>query len=117
MQVTFDVNECRLYCLDKLVLVGTRDAKTGLWKVPINPHSVRSTLLSHLDLYTPTHTTSQLHHMAANVYTLPFKQRQSLKYMHQAFFNPPVHTLIMAINNGQLEGIPFMKADLIYVNT
>jgi hypothetical protein len=33
--------------------------------------------------------------------------------MHQAFFNPPTHTLIKAINNGQLEGIPFMKADLV----
>ena len=33
--------------------------------------------------------------------------------MHQAFFSPPAYTLIKAINNGQLEGIPFMKADLI----
>lgn len=48
----------------------------------------------------------------ANVYTLPFKQQQ-LKYMHQAFFNPLIHTLITAINNGHLENIPFMKADLI----
>jgi hypothetical protein len=50
---------------------------------------------------------TQMHHMAANVYT------QQLKFMHQAFFNPPIHTLIKAINNGQLEGIPFMKADLV----
>ena len=33
--------------------------------------------------------------------------------MHQVFFNPPVHTLIKVALNGQLEGIPFMKADLI----
>jgi hypothetical protein len=48
-------------------------------------------------LNTPKHTTSQLHHMGANVFTLPFKQQQ-LKYMHQAFFNPLIHTLIKAIN-------------------
>ena len=33
--------------------------------------------------------------------------------MHQTFFSPPIATLIKAINNGQLEGIPFMKVDLI----
>jgi hypothetical protein len=33
--------------------------------------------------------------------------------MHQSFFNPPIHTLIKAIRNGQLEDIPFMKADLV----
>eukprot|EP00804_Cyclotella_cryptica_P006049 CCRYP_000271-RA/>CCRYP_000271-RA protein AED:0.21 eAED:0.21 QI:0/0/0/1/0/0/7/0/881 len=49
---------------------------------------------------------------AANLYTLPYKQQQ-LKYIHQSFFSPPLHTLIKAINNGQLEGIPFMKADLV----
>jgi hypothetical protein len=71
--------------------------KKGSWKVPINPQTIQTPLLSHLDLYTPKHTTSQLHHMGANVYTLPFKQQQ-LKYMHQAFFNPLIHTLIKAIN-------------------
>ena len=33
--------------------------------------------------------------------------------MHQTFFNPPIPTLIDAIQNGQLEGIPCMKADLV----
>eukprot|EP00804_Cyclotella_cryptica_P011793 CCRYP_011361-RA/>CCRYP_011361-RA protein AED:0.17 eAED:0.11 QI:0/0/0/0.8/0.25/0.2/5/0/1137 len=33
--------------------------------------------------------------------------------MHQAFFSPPMHTLIKAINNGHLLGVPFMKPDLI----
>eukprot|EP00804_Cyclotella_cryptica_P027253 CCRYP_014360-RA/>CCRYP_014360-RA protein AED:0.37 eAED:0.35 QI:0/0/0/1/0/0/3/0/403 len=47
-----------------------------------------------------------------NVYVLPFKQ-QWMKYMHQSFFNPPISTLIKAINNNQLSGIPMMKADLV----
>eukprot|EP00804_Cyclotella_cryptica_P025566 CCRYP_002810-RA/>CCRYP_002810-RA protein AED:0.33 eAED:0.33 QI:0/-1/0/1/-1/1/1/0/369 len=33
--------------------------------------------------------------------------------MHQAFFSPPVSTLIKTINNNQLRGIPMMKADLV----
>jgi hypothetical protein len=97
---------------NELVLTGIRDEATGLWKVPINPIRDNKSILPHLDLYSPHHTEEQLHHLAANVYTLPFKQQQ-LKYMHQSFFNPPIHTLIKAIRNGQLEGIPFMKADLV----
>jgi hypothetical protein len=75
-----------------------------------NPIRDNKTILPYLDLYSPHHTEEQLHHLAANVYTLPFKQQQ-LKYMHQSFFT--IHTLIKAIRNGQLEGIPFMKADLV----
>ena len=65
-----------------------------------------------LNLQASEHKIQQLTHMAANLYTLPFKQQQ-LKFIHQCFFNPPIPTLIKAINNRQLEGIPFMKADLI----
>ena len=50
--------------------------------------------------------------MAHNVYTLLYKQNQ-LKYMHQSFFNPPIATLIRAINDNELDGIPFMKTDLV----
>jgi hypothetical protein len=46
------------------------------------------------------------------MYTLPSKQQQ-LKYMHQAFFSPPIATLLKAINNNQLQGFPLMKADLV----
>ena len=58
------------------------------------------------------HHGAHIEHAANNVHTLPYKQNQ-LKYMHQMFFNPPIPTLIDAIKNGQLEGIPCMKADLV----
>jgi hypothetical protein len=47
---------------------------------------------------------------AANMHTLPHKQQQ-LKYMHQAFLCPPNASLVKAINNEQLKGIPLMSAD------
>eukprot|EP00804_Cyclotella_cryptica_P024160 CCRYP_015590-RA/>CCRYP_015590-RA protein AED:0.59 eAED:0.59 QI:0/-1/0/1/-1/1/1/0/231 len=85
----------------------------GIWKVPIHPHQIEHTShqLNHLEAQ---HTYPSIvgHHSALNMYTLPFKQQQ-LKYMHQAFFSPPVSTLIKAINNNQLRGIPMMKADLV----
>lgn len=51
-------------------------------------------------------------HAASNVYTIPFRQNQ-VKYMHQTFFSPTIATLLKAINNGQMEGIPFMKPAMI----
>eukprot|EP00956_Cyclotella_meneghiniana_P038360 scaffold152903_cov63-Cyclotella_meneghiniana.AAC.1 len=106
-KVIFDADECHIHYKDQVVLTGSRDKKTGLWIVPINPTVPNKDTIGPLDL-----AIAPQQHIAANVYTLPYKQQQ-LKYMHQAFFSPPAHTLIKAINNGQLEGIPFMKADLI----
>jgi hypothetical protein len=89
------MDECKVF-YQELVLSGQRDPITGLWKVPINLTMHQSQTIQGLDLQP---TIQGINHMAANVYTLPFKQQ--LKYMHQAFFNPPIPTLIKAINNGQ----------------
>ena len=111
-QVTLDQHSCKIYYQGALVLTGTRDETTGLWKVPIHPHrpahhGKHSKLNAPHDspLVTAPHT-------AMNMYTLPSKQQQ-LKYMHQAFFSPPIATLLKAINNNQLQGFPLMKADLV----
>eukprot|EP00804_Cyclotella_cryptica_P009770 CCRYP_013223-RA/>CCRYP_013223-RA protein AED:0.41 eAED:0.41 QI:0/0/0/1/0/0/4/0/726 len=106
-KISFDLDGCRIIYKGNVVLTGTRDPSSGLWRVPINPTSTLTTL-NHLDLS----NIKKDQQYAANLYTLPFKQQQ-LKYMHQSFFSPPPHTLIKAINKGQLEGIPFMKADLV----
>ena len=49
-RVIFDVDECKVYYEQKLVLSGKRDPLTGLWKVPINPTYKTSPVLPHLDL-------------------------------------------------------------------
>ena len=85
-QIIFDVNECPVIYKGNIVLSGTRDPISGLWRVPINPTAKVNTL-THLDLA----TTKPQEQYAANLYTLPFKQQQ-LKCMHQAFFSPPIHT-------------------------
>ena len=38
-QVAFDENECRVYYKNELVLIGDRDVKSNLWRLPINPVS------------------------------------------------------------------------------
>ena len=60
----FDDDECRVYFKDELVLIGGRDAATGLWQLPINPVGQArqaSTVVDHLDLQVPE---SQVHHAA-----------------------------------------------------
>eukprot|EP00804_Cyclotella_cryptica_P019081 CCRYP_014487-RA/>CCRYP_014487-RA protein AED:0.29 eAED:0.21 QI:0/0/0/1/0.5/0.33/3/0/1151 len=105
--VSFDTDACHIFHGGKLVLTGTRDKTTGLWIIPLNPTSPQTATAPPHPSSTPLH-----HHTAHNVYTLPFKQQQ-LKFIHQAFFSPPVHTLIKAIHNDQLVGVPFMKPDLV----
>eukprot|EP00804_Cyclotella_cryptica_P005555 CCRYP_003060-RA/>CCRYP_003060-RA protein AED:0.28 eAED:0.31 QI:0/0/0/1/0/0/4/0/813 len=110
-QVTLDQHSCKIYYQGALVLTGTRDETTGLWKVPIHPHRP-----SHPDKHSKLNSPHDsplitAPHTAMNMYTLPSKQQQ-LKYMHQAFFSPPIATLLKAINNNQLQGFPLMKADL-----
>ena len=110
-KVVFDAQECRVYYENKLVLTGDRDASTGLWRLPINPtHQATLHNSIQMDLHLLPH--QQANHVAFNVYTLPHRQNQ-LKYMHQSFFNIPIPTLLKAIDNKQLENIPFMKADMI----
>eukprot|EP00804_Cyclotella_cryptica_P029536 CCRYP_020583-RA/>CCRYP_020583-RA protein AED:0.35 eAED:0.26 QI:0/-1/0/1/-1/1/1/0/1386 len=106
-KITFDLDGCTIIYRGKVVLTGTRDPATGLWRVPINPTSPATTPRHHN--LSPVKNDQPF---AANLYTLPYKQQQ-LKYIHQSFFSPPSHTLIKAICNGQLEGIPFMTADLV----
>ena len=96
-----------------LVLMGGRDQQTGLWKLSVNPvskptHAIST--ISSLDLHMLPN--QSINHLASNVYTLTYKQTQ-IKHMHQSFSVPPIATLIYAIQNDQLEGIPFMKADLV----
>ncbi|KAL7518802.1 hypothetical protein ACHAWX_003603 [Stephanocyclus meneghinianus] len=106
-KIIFDPNGCKIIYKGNVVLTGTRDPSSGLWRVPINPTSTDTTL-NHRNLSNDKKEQT----FAANLYTLRYKQQQ-LRYIHQSFFSPPPHTLIKAINNGQLEGIPFMKADLV----
>ena len=88
--------------------MGDRDPCTTLWRLPLNPRSPQNETTSHahLDLKMTDRQIAQ--HAAHNVYTLLYRRNQ-LKYMHQTLFNPPMETLIKAIENDQLEGFPFMK--------
>ena len=52
-------------------------------------------------------------HSANNVHTIPYL-RNRVNYIHQIFFCPPYSTLLVAINNHQIKGCPFMTADSVH---
>ena len=83
-QVTFDENECRIYYNKELDLVGDRDPKLNLWRLPINSIAkpTSNPTLQPLDLHVGP--TQPITHSAFNVYTILHRQNQ-LKYMHQFF--------------------------------
>ena len=99
-KITFDQQECRVCHKDQLVLVGDRDEKTNLWRLPINPTAkTTGNGIVHLGLHTTPNQFSN--HVAQNIYTLLYKQNQ-LKFMHQTYFCPPIETLIQAIQRMHL---------------
>ena len=108
-KVVFEQHECRVIYEERVVLVGARNPTTGLWHLPINPATSDEAPAMDLQLL-PNQRMPQRVERAANMHTLPHKQQQ-LKYMHQAFLCPPNASLVKAINNEQLKGIPLMSAD------
>ena len=98
---TFDNKTCSIWHNNRLVLQGDRDPGTNLWRLPITP------------TMTPTAApTTTPPHIANNVHTITHIQNR-VKYMHQAFFCPPIQTLLRAANLGFLDTCPFLDADTI----
>ena len=113
--VIFDALECRVLDGPEIVLKGGRDPTTKLWRLPLCPATKPTTecaakRVTHMpaNTHTPTPTSC-----ANNVHTIPHLQNR-VKYMHQAFFCPPIQTLLRAANLGFLDNIPFLQPDLIH---
>ena len=96
--LTYDANACHVRDGPITILTGTRDSNTGLWLIPLTEDK-------------PTAETTP-HHAAHNVHTITHLTNR-VKFMHQAFFCPPIQTLLRAANLGFLDNIPFFTPDLI----
>ena len=80
-KVMYDEYEVRVFYKGKMVLSGGRDARTGLWLLPIAEKDEKqrqvNTAHAALDLQMPRAdtATNASHFAAASVYTLPYKQQ------------------------------------------
>ena len=103
---TFTNTTCNIYYNQRLVLTGERNHGTNLWRLPITPTTAPTRPPS-------TPTTTPTPQQAHNVHTITHIQNRVLKYMHQAFFFPPIQTLLRAAHLGFLDTCPFLDAETI----
>ncbi|KAL7465746.1 hypothetical protein ACHAXS_006063 [Conticribra weissflogii] len=100
--VIYNNEACKVFYKEKLVWKGSREPKTGLWELPLNPQHPSQ----------PTTTTTSNHnkqHYANNAYTITTKA-DLIKYLHQCAFSPTISTWIKAINNNQFPTWPGLTA-------
>ena len=83
---------------------------TGLWNLPINSIKKPSEMTSIENRNLQFRPHEQVPHSDRNMHTLLYLKNM-VTYMHQTFFCPPHSTLLVAINNHQIKGCPFMTAD------
>ena len=101
--IVYDTTGCHLYDGQQHLLTGTRDPNTRLWHFPITATPTRDKEKSP--------TPNQVH----NVHTITHLSNR-VKFMHQAFFCPPIQTLLRAAHLGFLNNIPFLTPSLIHAH-
>ena len=94
--VIFKHDCCLVIYKKKIIMYGIRCPRTRLWMVPLSLQHQHTKDTTRHDF--KQHHANSIHHMA--------NQRNLVEYLHQCFFSPPASTLIKAIRNDQLLGVP-----------
>ena len=76
-KVIFDTNECRVYYKGKLVLEGSKEKNTALWKLPINPKT------------NPTPSIQGHHIESLNICNARGKHQSTLHTAHESLYKLP----------------------------
>ena len=113
--VEFTKIACTVRYGGRVVLIGKKCAKTGLWMVPVSdqakapseePHGTPTEVLNHL-----SHA-ARTNEMMMDIY--PTSSPADLaQYLHQILCSPPKSTLLKAIRNIQFRSIPGLAYELI----
>ena len=84
-----------------------------MWRLPTNPTAVRPSQSKVYRLGPKSMPHQTMLHVANNVHMILYNQNQ-LKHVYQRIFFSPIATLIKAIENYFLEGLPFMISKLVH---
>lgn len=76
-------------------MYGVRCPRTRLWMVPL---SIKGNTATTKKVLFNQHHANNIHHMA--------NQKNLIEYLHQCFFSPHTSTLVKAVKNDQLLGVP-----------
>ena len=85
-------------------MYGVRCPRTRLWMVPLSIHNQQKPMKRDKNCFNKHHANS-IHHMA--------NQQNFIEYLHQCFFSPPPSTLVKAIKNNQLLGVPGLTMKVV----
>ena len=95
-EVVFKHNCCLVIYNKKVIMYGVRCPRSHLWLVPLAITNAKRMLNTQQSYQ--RHHANNIHHMA--------NQKNLIEYLHQCFFSPPASTLIKAVKNDQLLGVP-----------
>ncbi len=131
-KVVFDNKKCEVFYENKIILRGYKDLTTDLWTLPIineeiakttpesvmlRPQSAHMMLSHNVELPIQLQLGPCLGCAQRNpiVKTAGFSYAQTtkinnVKFAHQSFYNPPIVSILKAINAGFLEGAPHLNA-------
>jgi hypothetical protein len=126
-KVIFDDEKCRVNFKGDRILTGYKDPTSDLWTLPILNNKERLWTTPGSNLVASKQTPSQPSPCKGHAPQPPFKPMPALalflyhrttkvnavKFMHQRLCNPPITSLLNAINAGFLQGAPHLNAKSI----
>jgi hypothetical protein len=123
-KVIFDDEKCRVNFKGATILTGYKDPTSDLWTLPILNGEERLWTTPGSDLVASKPTPSQPGPCKGHAPQPPLEPMPALelfsyhrttkanavKFMHQSLCNPPITSLLKAINTGFLQGAPHLNA-------
>ena len=90
-------------------MTGYKDPKSNLWTLPIFQAAEPATPVPVSDTGTSAHATLE----RASFWYHQTNKENDVKFMHQSLCNPPISSLLRAINAGFLKGAPHLTAKTV----
>ena len=128
-KVVFNNEKCKVFYDNNIILRGYKDPSTDLWTLPITHDKVAKTTQESLSESSQkgraTKRTQQqfgpsLNHPqrnsvveSAGISYVCTTKINNVKFAHQSFCNPPIASLLKAINVGFLNGAPHLDAHTV----
>jgi hypothetical protein len=98
-EARFTAHDVKIYDNNKVIINGSRDTKTRLWRIPLTNNSVLA----------PAH---EVHHFASSAYHQP-NQETLVRFLHASAGSPVPSTWISAIDNGHYATWPGLTSALV----
>jgi hypothetical protein len=111
-KVTFDNEKCEVIYKNTLILRGYKDPAMDLWTLPLTLDKIAKTTPVEVTISPNSAPCNPVVETASFSYTRTNKTN-NVKFAHQSLCNPPIASLIKAINAAFLKGAPHLEVHLV----